>query len=81
MTGEKIIFSIEKMIDSKTKNNTIYTNIGNKLNNFNNDNIQFERPVRGIRESDGRREETVGTKRKYSDYDRQISKKPRFLSK
>ena len=34
-----MIFSIEKIIDDTTKNNTIYTDIGDELNNLNNDNV------------------------------------------
>ena len=41
-TGEKIIFSIEKIIDSTTKNNTIYTDIGDELDDFNNNKALFE---------------------------------------
>ena len=81
LIGEKIIFSIEKIIDDTTKNNTIYTDIGDELKDFNNGNVQFEQPVPGISESDSRREETDGTKRQHRDYDRRISIKPRFLSK
>ena len=44
-TGEKIIFSFEKIIDNITKNNTIYIEIGNELNEFNNDNVQFKQPI------------------------------------
>ena len=76
---KKIIFFIEKIIDNTTKNNTIYTAIGDELNDFNNDKVQFERPVRGISKRDSRREETDGTKRKCSNYDRRISRK--FSSK
>ena len=76
---KKIIFFIEKIIDNTTENNTIYTAIGDELNDFNNDKVQFERPVRGISKRDSRREETDGTKRKYSNYDRRISRK--FSSK
>ena len=43
-TSEKTIFYIEKIIDNTTKNN-VYTDIDDKLNNFNNDNTQFEQPV------------------------------------
>ena len=81
LIGEKIIFSTEKIIEDTPKNNTIYTDIGNELKDFNNDNVQFERPVPGISESDSRREETDGTKRRHRDYDRCISITPRFLSK
>ena len=41
-TGEKIIFSIEKIIDNTTKNNTIYTDIGDELDDFNNNKALFE---------------------------------------
>ena len=81
LTGEKTNFSIEKRIENTTKKNTIYTDIGNELNNFNNDNVQFEQPVPGISESNTRREEIDGTKRRYRDYDRQIRKKPRIIAK
>ena len=45
LTGEKIILSVEKLIDSTTKNNTIYTDIDKQLKNFKNDNVEYERPV------------------------------------
>ena len=80
-TGEKVIFSIEKIIDVTTKSNTIYTDIGQELNDFNNDKVQFERPVWGISESDSKTGERDGTKRRYTEYHRRISKKPRLLSK
>ena len=35
-----------------TKNKAVYSEIGDELNDFNNDNVQFEQPVRGISESD-----------------------------
>ena len=41
----------------------------------------LEQPVQGISKSDTGREETDGIKQRYNDYDRRISKKPRFLSK
>ena len=64
-----------------TKNKAVYSEIGDELNDFNNDNVQFEQPVRGISESDTGRKKKDGTKRRYGNYDRPISKKPRFLSK
>ena len=78
---KKIIFSIEKIIDNIIKNNAIYSEIGYELNGFNKEKIHFEQPVWGISNSDAEREETDGTKRRYSDYDRRISKKSRFLLK
>ena len=52
MTGEKII-------DNMTKNKAVYSEIGDELNDFNNDNVQFEQSVRGISENDtGRKEKT-----------------------
>ena len=42
-----------------TKNKAVYSETGDELNDFNNDNVQFELPVRGISESDtGRKEKT-----------------------
>ena len=70
LTGERIIFCIEKIIVKLTKNNTVYSEIGDELNDFNNDNVQFQQPVRGIGESDTRREETDGTKGRFCDCDR-----------
>ena len=59
LTGERIIFCIEKIIVKLTKNNTVYSEIGDELNDFNNDNVQFEQPVRGISESDTGRKEKM----------------------
>ena len=41
-TSEKIIFSNQKIIYNITKNNAVYSELGDELNNFNNDNVQFE---------------------------------------
>ena len=42
-----------------TKNKAVYSEIGDELNDFNNDNVQFEQSVRGISENDtGRKEKT-----------------------
>ena len=80
-TSEKIIFSNQKIIYNITKNNAVYSEIGDELNNFNNDNVQFEQLLWGVSERDIGREETDGAKWRYSDYDRRISKNTRFLSK
>ena len=61
-TGDKIIFSIVKIIDKTNRNDTIYTDIIDELDEFNNDIAQFEQSVRGISENSTGQETTDGTK-------------------
>ena len=61
-TGDKIIFSIVKIIDKTNRNDTIYTDIIDELDEFNNDIAQFEQSVRGISENSTGRETADGTK-------------------
>ena len=61
-TGDKIIFSIVKIIDKTNRNDTIYTDIIDELDEFNNDIAQFEQSVRGISENSNGQETTDGTK-------------------
>ena len=58
----KIIFSIVNLIDKKNKNNNIYFEISDKLSDFNNDNVQYKRPIQRLSESDIVR--TTSTNRK-----------------
>ena len=81
-TTNKIIFSIVNLTDKTNKNDNIYFEISDKLSDFNNDNIQFKRPIQRVTESDIVR--TTSSDRKRRQYttrnDRRVSKKPRFLS-
>ena len=43
--GDKIIFSVVKIIDKTNRNDAIYTDISHKLDEFNNDIVQFEQSV------------------------------------
>ena len=61
-TGDKIIFSIVKIIDKTNRNDTIYTDIIDELDEFNNDIAQFEQSVRGISENSTGQETADGTK-------------------
>ena len=61
-TGDKIIFSIVKIIDKTNRNDTIYTDIIDELDEFNNDIAQSEQSVRGISENSNGQETTDGTK-------------------
>ena len=61
-TGDKIIFSIVKIIDKTNRNDTIYTDIIDELDEFNNDIAQSEQSVRGISENSNGQETTAGTK-------------------
>ena len=61
-TINKIIFSIVNLIDKKNKNNNIYFEISDKLSDFNNDNVQYKRPIQRLSESDIVR--TTSTNRK-----------------
>ena len=81
LTGDKIIFSIVKITYKTNKNDSIYTDISDELDELNNDIVQFEQSVQGISENSTGWETTDRTKRRYTENDRRISKKPRFLSK
>ena len=77
-TTNKIIFSIVNLIDKTNRNNNIYFEINDELSDFNNDNVQYKRPIQRVSESD-----IVGitsTDRKKRQYttrnDRRVSKKP-----
>ena len=61
-TGDKIIFSIVKIIDKTNRNDTIYTDIIDELDQFNNDIAQFEQSVQGISENSTGQEITDRTK-------------------
>ena len=50
-TGDKIIFSVVKIIDKTNRNDAIYTDISDELDEFNNDIVQFEQSVWGISEN------------------------------
>ena len=41
----KIIFSIVNLIDKTNKNDKIYFEISDELSDFNNDNVQYKRPI------------------------------------
>ena len=55
-TGDKIIFSVVKIIDKTNRNDAIYTDISDELDEFNNDIVQFEQSVWGISENSTGRE-------------------------
>ena len=46
-----IIFSIVNLIDKTNKNDNIYVEINDELGDFNNDNVQYKRPIQRICES------------------------------
>ena len=76
------MFSIIKRIDKTNRNDNIYFEINDELNNFNNSNIQCKQPIRQVSGSSTIRE--TNTDRKQQQHttrnDGQVSKKPRFLS-
>ena len=55
-TGDKIIFSVVKIIDKTNRNDAIYMDISDELDEFNNDIVQFEQSVWGISENSTERE-------------------------
>ena len=81
-TTNKIIFSIVNLIDKINKNDNTYFEISEELSDFNNDNVQYKRPIQRVSESNiiG----TTSTDRKQRQYttrnDRWVGKNPRFLS-
>ena len=78
----EIIFSIVNLIDQTNRNNNIYFDLNDKLSDFENNNIQYNRPVQRVSEGDTIREtSTDRTDRQQCRNDQQVSKKPRFLSK
>ena len=81
----EIIFSIVKVINNINKSNVSYSELGDELNNFNNDNLQSKLQqlsesniVRGKNFQD--RDGTINKQRQYTRHGR-VSKKPRFLSR
>ena len=46
--ADKIIFSIVKTVDKTNRKDAIYTDIGDELNEFNNDIVQFEQSVKEL---------------------------------
>ena len=49
---DQIFFSIVNLIDKTKRNNdNIYFEINNQLSDFNNDNVQYKRPIQRISES------------------------------
>ena len=88
-TTDKIIFSIENLIDKSNKKEDSYFEINDELSEFNNDIFQFEPRIRRVSESDTSRkttdirqqeQEQQQRKRKQARHDRQVSKKHQFLS-
>ena len=81
----EIIFSIVKVINNINKSNVSYSELGDELNNFNNDNLQSK--LQQLSESNIVRgknfQDRDGTKNKQRQYTRhgRVSKKPRFLSR
>ena len=73
-TGNEIIFSVVKYIDKTNINDSIYTNISDELDGFNNNIVQFEKSVQGMSEKSAGRETTDGTMRRYTENDRRIRK-------
>ena len=77
-----MIFSIVNLIDKTNRNDNIYFEINDGLSDFNNDNVQYKRPIQVVSESYivG----TTSTERKQRQYttrnDRWVSINPRFLS-
>ena len=80
-TGE-IILSIVKLIDKTNRNDHIYFEINNELSDFNNDKVQYKRPVQQISENDTVGKTSIDGKQRQhtAGNDRQVSKKPQFLS-
>ena len=77
-TTSEIIFSIANLINKTNRNDNIYFEINDELSDFNNDNVQYKRPIQRVSESD-----IVGitsTDRKKRQHttrnDRRVSKKP-----
>ena len=69
-SANKIIFSIEKLIDDSNNTENIFYKIDGEQKEFDNDRDKFKRPIRGTGTSD-----IAGTTGQ-----RQVSKKPKFLS-
>ena len=56
-----------KTINKTNRNDAIYTDISDELDEFNHDIVQFEQSVRGISEDSNGRKTTDGTKRRYTE--------------
>ena len=48
----KTIFSVVNLIDKTNRNDNIYFEINDELSDFNNDNVQYKRPIQQVSESD-----------------------------
>ena len=79
----EVIFSVVKLI-GKTNKNDVFTLklVTNYFNDFNNDNVQHKRPSQRVSESNVIGETNTGREqRQYTTgNDRQVSKRPQFLS-
>ena len=80
----EIKFYIVKVINNINKTNVTYSELGDELNSFNNNNIQSK--LQRLKEDDvvrtavyQDRDRTKNKRREYAGHGR-VSKKPRFLS-
>ena len=48
----EIIFSIVNLFDKTNRNDNIYFEINDELSDFNNDNVQYKRPIQRLSEND-----------------------------
>ena len=81
----EIIFSIVNLISKSNKFEDSYYKTGNELREFDNDRIQFKHRIREFDQGDANRPRATETNGRNDNgtgkKTRQISKKPRFLSR
>ena len=76
----EIIFSVN-LIDKTNINDNIYFETNDELSDFNNDNVQHERPIHRFGESNITRTTDTDRNRQHTiRSDGRVSKKPQFLS-
>ena len=50
-TSADIMFSIVKLLNKTNKNDNVYFETNDKLSDFNNDSVQYKRPIQRVSES------------------------------
>ena len=85
--AKDIIFSIVSLIEKTNRNRNIYFEINDELSDFNNDNVQYKRPIQRLSESELSEQQTENISDNNDNIQlevmakKRVSKKPRFLSR
>ena len=85
--AKDIIFSIVSLIEKTNRNRNIYFEINDELSDFNNDNVQYKRPIQRLSESELSEQQTENISDNNDNIQlevmakKRVSKKSRFLSR